>query len=198
MGVVTTDATANAHAYIVTALAGPTAFAPLAATALLIRPIGVLMSALGDYERARLARAFGTDMNAHKLRNAVLLIWFTLFTGWLGSAVMTAILLTIVPHLFFPTTYTRFELVVGAVLWLIIAAVKCWRAPESIFLQATGKFKALAHASLISCWVSIVCVLVALLLCGPFGSLVGIIIGEVVFAFWITRSARIWETMRNM
>ncbi|KAK0339369.1 hypothetical protein LTR94_034809, partial [Friedmanniomyces endolithicus] len=37
-GVATTEATANAHAYCVTALMGPDAFAPIAAGALAIRP----------------------------------------------------------------------------------------------------------------------------------------------------------------
>ena len=47
----TTEATANAHVYIVTLIYGPLGFAPIAATALFIRPVGVAMNTLTDYER---------------------------------------------------------------------------------------------------------------------------------------------------
>jgi hypothetical protein len=59
LGVVSTEAAANAHVYIITLQRGPYAFAPLAASALLIRPITVAMNALTEFERARMARQLG-------------------------------------------------------------------------------------------------------------------------------------------
>jgi hypothetical protein len=53
LGVVSTEATADAHVYIITLQRGPSAFAPLAASALLIRPITVAMNAVTEFERAR-------------------------------------------------------------------------------------------------------------------------------------------------
>lgn len=58
-GVVSTEATVNCHAYLVTAICGPAAFAPIAATQLLIRPITVATNALMEFERAQMARQLG-------------------------------------------------------------------------------------------------------------------------------------------
>jgi hypothetical protein len=65
LGVLTTEATANSHAYILTFFVGPGAFAPIAASALMIRPIGVAMNALTEFERPQIARQIGKgDMGA--------------------------------------------------------------------------------------------------------------------------------------
>lgn len=46
VGVLSTEATSNSHSYIVTLLAGPTAFAPVAVGMLFFRPVNVCITAL--------------------------------------------------------------------------------------------------------------------------------------------------------
>ena len=95
LGVVFTELTVNAHAYLVTFISGPGAFALLALGMLLMRPASLMQSALPDLERpvmtraiaaARLARAgahpAGIRLSACWRRwgvtlvlGAVLLIW---------------------------------------------------------------------------------------------------------------------------
>ena len=58
-GVVLTEFTANAHAYLVTFISGPKAFAVLALGSLLMRPASLVLSALPDIERPRMARKIG-------------------------------------------------------------------------------------------------------------------------------------------
>lgn len=197
LGVVTIEATANAHAYIVTSMAGPSAFAPLAATALLIRPMGVIMNTLGEFERPRLARAIVRDADPSELRGTVRIAWLVLAVAWLGTAFLAAVLLAYKPYLIFPPAYERGDLVTGVSLWLAVAAARCWRAPESTLLQAAGRFRGLAWASLMSCWISVAGVVAALLLAGPLASLGGVLLGEIVFAIWVTREARRLQAVRR-
>jgi hypothetical protein len=69
-GVLSTEATSNAHAYALTLAVGPAAFAPLAAVALYFRPVGVVLLALTQFERPRMASYL--QLHAHaKLRAAV-------------------------------------------------------------------------------------------------------------------------------
>ena len=95
LGVIFTEMTVNAHAYLVTFIAGPGSFALLALGMLLMRPASLVQSALPDLERplmtrqiaardwrglARTAREFGAGLFAVLLvtlvLDAVLLIWF--------------------------------------------------------------------------------------------------------------------------
>ena len=56
-GVILTELTVNAHAYFVTFICGPGAFALLALGMLLMRPASLVQSALPDLERPAMARA---------------------------------------------------------------------------------------------------------------------------------------------
>ena len=65
IGVVLTEITVNAHAYLVTFISGPGSFALLALGMLLFRPASLMQSALPDMERPVMARAIAAhDMAA--------------------------------------------------------------------------------------------------------------------------------------
>ena len=180
-GVVTVEATANAHAYIVTALLGPTAFAPLAASSLVTRPIGVALNALAEFERAQMARFIG-DGQIAEARAALRYFQLTMFAAWLLVMATCGILLWVAPHLLFPRQYKLQLLVIGAALWMLIALVRLWRTPVSTLMQAAGAFRPLAIASVYSAIVSVVAVIALLLMKGPLWSLVGVLSGELTFA----------------
>lgn len=191
-GVVTTEATANAHAYIVTFFLGPTAFAPLSASALLIRPIGVVMNALTDFERPQMARqldAGSLDGALHSVR----LFRLALLTIWIGTALASAALMAYGPRLIFPERYSIDYLATGAALWMAVAGMRSLRAPESVLLQAGGVFRELAYASMISSGVSVAAVVILLVVGGPLWSIAGIFVGETIYAAWIWRQAARWR-----
>ena len=192
LGVLTTEATVNAHVYIVTALLGPKAFAPLAASALMIRPIGVAMNALSEFERAQMARQIGARRIAEAIGSVRLFRW-VLVAAWIGTAAIIAAMVRWSPHLLFPRQYDlRYE-TIGAVLWLIVAGMRLIRAPESALLQAAGEFRPLAFASVGSCGFSVAGVFVMLMIFGPLWSIMGIFIGEVVFAGWTWLQSHRWR-----
>jgi hypothetical protein len=191
-GVLTTEATANAHAYIVTLISGATAFAPLAASALLMRPISVTTNALTEFERPQMARQLAEDRHQETFAT-VRFFRAMLAIAWIATVVVALVMMRYAPGALFPKDYDRHYLVIGTLLWLAIAGVRTLRTPESVLLQAAGQFKPLAHASMVSCGVSIVGVAGFLLIGGPLYSLVGVLLGEAVVAAWIWRAKSRWQ-----
>lgn len=193
LGVVTTEATGNAQAYLVTLLLGPAAFAPVAASALMIRPINVAMNAITDLERAQMARQIAGGRIDGALGAAALFRWVLVAT-WLATALAILLLLRFAPRVIFPPRYDLHFLEAGTALWMAVTVVRLLRMPESVLLQAAGAFRPLALASVWSSGVSVAAVLVLLLAGGPLWSIVGVLLGEAMFASAIWRRCRAWAT----
>lgn len=191
VGVVSTEATVNCHAYIVTVIAGPAAFAPVAACALLLRPLAVATNALTEFERAQMARYVRSGdlgdlrRSMRRFRLALTIIW-ALTTG------TAALLLIEAPRLVFPEKYALSDLVLGGTLWMIAGLVRMIRGPESALLQAAGEFQSLARASLGSAGVSMGAVVILLLTAGPIWSVAGLALGDLSYAILTMRTAQHW------
>ncbi len=189
IGVITTEATANAHVYLVTLISGPAALAALAAPQLLTRPINVTINALTDFERPHMARQIGASdwagaqASARFFRRA-------LVAGWLLTGVAILILMREAPRLLFPAQYDLPALEFATAMWVAIAAVRVLWTPDSVLLQGAGAFRPLALASVASSLVSVSGVLILLLLAGPLWSLAGLLIGEIVYGVSIVVLAR--------
>jgi O-antigen/teichoic acid export membrane protein len=181
VGVITTEATANAHAYIVSLALGPAAFAPVAASALLIRPLAVAINALTDFERPRLARLMNGRDATSSLPSLNTFYWM-LVGLWAATASLGFSIMLVAPRLIFPEQYRIEDIVVGGVLWMVVALVRIARTPASVMLQAAGVFRELATASIISCAFSVISVTFLIWMLGPIWSIVGILTGEAVFA----------------
>ena len=152
--VVTTEATVNAHAYLVTFFFGPAAFAPVAASALIIRPIGVVMNAVTDFERPDLARQID-DSRLGGVMRSIRAFRVVLIAAWVATAIAAAGLMTYAPGLIFPSHYHSAYLAIGAALWMAVAGIRLLRTPEGTLLQAAGAFRSLAYASIGSSVVSV-------------------------------------------
>lgn len=192
MGIVTTEMTVNSHVYIVTLIAGPAAYAPIAATALMIRPIGVLQNALVEYERAHMA----IDLAAGRVRavfRSAMQFRLMLIAVLLATAAAVAAMFVLAPRLIFPAHYPLETLITGAALWMVVAALRMIRAPEATMLQAAGAFQRLAWASAASCGFSVAAVLLLVFLLDPLWSIGGIIVGEAAFCAWIVRQSLRWR-----
>lgn len=191
LGVVTTEATVNAHAYIVTLVVGAAQFASISASALLIRPTSVFMNALGDFERPRIAAMLhGGDIRSSLA--AVKMFRIVLILAWVATALAAAFILIVSPTLIFPPKYPLPYIASGASLWMAVAAIRMLRLPESILLQAGGVFRELAYASVISSVFSVTGVAILVLVAAPLWSVAGIFVGELIYAIWIWRQARRW------
>jgi O-antigen/teichoic acid export membrane protein len=181
MGVVLTELTVNAHAYLVTLLAGPAAFAPLAVGALLMRPVQLVLTAVPDRERPVMARQLvrGDRAGARRSVNQ-----FRSVAGavWLATVSLSAVLLLWFPHLILKKGYDPSQALLVLAFYAAITATRTLRTPESVLLQAARQFRALAGASLWSSAVSITATLLLVVTVGPVASLAGILLGEIVMA----------------
>lgn len=189
LGVLTTELTANCHVYIVSLASGPASFAPLAASAIFIRPLTVLSNALTEFERAQIADAvrIGDRM---RVRNAMYLFRCILWVAWLVTCAGTLSVLYSHPAALFRPGYDLGLISFASALWLIVAAIRNMRMAEGTLLQACGRFDALANASVKACGVSVLAVTFALLIWEPVTSISGLALGEAVYALIIWTFAR--------
>ncbi len=197
MGVITTEATNNAHAYLVTLVCGPAAFAPLAASALLIRPVSVVQNALAEFERPAMAR----QVNEGRFKAAIASMRpfrLVLIAAWVGSTIAAAMVLTFVPGLISSGSYDWSVLAIGTTLWIAVAALRILPLPESVLLQAVGRFRDLAQASVLSAGISVAAVATALQLAEPLWSILGLIIGQTAMMVALRHQFRHWYSARSM
>jgi hypothetical protein len=191
IGVLTTEATANAHVYLITALQGPAAFAPLAAASLLVRPVNVAQNALSDFERPQMARLALARAWPEMLRS-VQLFRLALAAVWTGTMVVGVTLFATAPTLIFPASYDLRVLSMSAILWAVVAALRLAQTPESTMLQAGGAFRPLALASVWSSIATVAGVLGLVLAAGPLWSMTGLILGSAIFWYLTRRYAQRW------
>ncbi|HWA92688.1 MAG TPA: hypothetical protein VG889_21830 [Rhizomicrobium sp.] len=177
MGVVFSEATANAHAYLVTFIAGAHAFALLAIGSLMVRPISLVLASLPDRERPVIARALAAGDKQTALRT---IVDFRIAGAavWLGNAVLCVAILMWVPGLVIRSGFDAQSVEIVVALWILIMALRALRAPEAAFLTAAGEFHALARAGTFGSAASLGGVLIGLMMFGPVASLAGIVAGE--------------------
>jgi O-antigen/teichoic acid export membrane protein len=192
LGVVTTELSANAHAYLVTLLSGPKSFALIAAGSLFMRPVSLCLTALPDRERPLLVRTLmagdhaAADRQVREFRGAAAAIW-------LLTLALSAAALAWFPSLILKPDYDRGQVVVVVILWAAIMAVRSLRTPEAVLLQAAREFKPLASASVWASVVSLGLTAGLLLAFGPVASLLGILAGDAVMTERIFALVRRWK-----
>jgi hypothetical protein len=192
LGVVLTEMTANAHAYLVTFIAGPKAFALLALGGLMMRPVSLVMSALPDMERPIMARGIATGQVAKAFR-CVKEFRTATAAIWTATVLLAGAILIWFPHLILKKDFAIGQAITVIGLWALIAAVRSLRTPEAVFLQAAGEFKALAHAGLWASLASMSITLILLFIAGPVASLCGILAGDLVLTSNIFALVRGWK-----
>jgi len=191
-GMVLTEATVNAHAYLVTFIAGPGAFALLALGMLLMRPAALVQGALPDLERPAMARAIAAK-DWSGLARISRHFTFGLAAAWLATLLAGAALLAWAPQLLLKKGYPLDQVALVAALSAAIMAVRVLRTPLSVLLQAAGEFKALAGIGLVSGVLSVSATLALLLAFGPIASLGGVLLGELAILLRCRALAGEWQ-----
>jgi hypothetical protein len=191
-GVLLTEITANAHAYLVTLISGPASFALLALGSLMMRPASLVLTALPDMERPVMARALAAGKPADAFRSVK---EFRTAAGavWCGTILLAGALLLWFPHLILKRGYDETQVVVVIAIWAAIQAVRALRTPESVFLQAAREFRPLAKAGLWSSGASLAATLTLLMTFGPVASLAGILFGDLIMTQRIFAITKQWR-----
>jgi hypothetical protein len=196
-GVAAAEFLANNQALVVTAMLGPTAYAPLAACFLLVRPIPIALTALTEYERARMASALQRNADGD-LRSSLRGFSLMMLAVWAATGLLAIVLLGTAPGLVFPPSqYALPTLVSGTLLWVAVALPRCLRAPPATALQAAGIFRPLANAGLIGSIVSLAAVTALLFAAPPVWTLLGTLAGEIAATLMIWRCFARWNHERN-
>ena len=192
LGVVLSEVTANAHAYFVTFISGPKAFALLAIGSLLMRPVFLVLQALPDRERPTIARylASGDLKSAIRTRMEFRLAAVAI---WLATVALAAAILRWYLQIFVRKGFDATEVWIVVAIWAQIVAARAIRAPEAVFLQAAGEFNALARTGFAASAVSVIGTLLLLMLFGPIASLGGILAGELVNTVQTMTLMRTWR-----
>lgn len=186
LGVITTEATANVHSYMVTLMLGPAAFAPLAASVLLFRPVPLVILSLTQLERPRIAQLL-RDTQLKAAWRAIRFFRGTVLTFWIFNLAIIYWIATHYLDVVIRGHYDTNVIIQATYFWAAIMGLRCLRGPESALLQANGDFKPLARVTVISCLVTIPLVAALVYLYGAIWSLAGILTGEVL-ATALTRS----------
>lgn len=195
VGVVTTEATANGHSYLVTALSGPAAFAPIAIGTLFLRPLSVCITALTQMERPRMVRDLDRGDRPAAVRSAR---HFGLALGavWLGTIALAAAVLLFLPRLILKPSLDPHAVTIAVGLCGIVALTQCAQTPWNVLLQATDRFRPLAMASIRACVVTLAGTSMILLIAAPVWSLLGVIAGQAVMLAGILLAVRSWRQER--
>jgi O-antigen/teichoic acid export membrane protein len=190
LGVALTEATLNAHAYLVTLIAGPGAFALPALGMLLMRPASLVQSSLPDLERPAMMRAIAAG-DGRKLSKILHHFQWGLMAVLAATVALALAILTFWPHLLL-VYYRPHDVMIVLAFAAAIMAARSLRTPLAVLLQAAGEFKLLARISGWSALVSVGSTLALLLSFGPSVSLGGILAGDVVILI------AVWAVTRRM
>ncbi len=192
VGVLSTEATSNAHSYIVTLLAGPAAFAPVAVGMLFFRPVNVCITALTQLERPRMTRAVARGDYGAAIKSERIFMGALIFL-WGGTCVLAALVLFAFPQLILKPTLDWQLVAIAVGLCALLSLVQCVQTPMSVMTQARKAFRPLAHQSLRSCGVGIVAVTLLTLAVAPIFSIAGVVLSQLVMMLGIWQLDRKWR-----
>lgn len=192
LGVILTEATVNAHAYLVTFISGPGPFALLAVGQILMRPASLVQSALPDLERPRMTRALAARERG-KLTRMLGDFRTALAAVWFATVALAAGILFYAPELLLKKGYALHDVLLVTLITASIMLVRCFRTPLATFMQAAGEFKALVGIGVYTSVISIGLTLVLLLVLGPAASLLGILTGEIIILVRLHRMMADWR-----
>lgn len=188
LGVITTEATANAHAWIAGFFLGPAVFAPIAAMALFFRPVLILTQSLTQYERPKMAKAIRSGKTDELMLHRLTFTRLSLACLVANGLVVAGILIWM-PELIGNGQYPAVELwwLAGVILLTYLARVM--RGAESAELQAGGNFRPLALVTVYTAPVAILGVALATLVDARISALLlsGVLVAEIMTCALIRR-----------
>lgn len=192
------EMTANAHAYLVVFLMGPTAYAPLAVGALFWRPTSTVLSSVAQLERPRIARHL-KNRDFKRVDQTQRNFWGFLLLSYIGNMILAVTVGFFFLETLLPSTYSTTEVGLAAGIWSVMMFARCARVPGTVFCQASGEVRKLANIGLVSAPVSLIGALAILVITGDAGlSLLGIAAGECsqAVATWLL-SKKVMDGLRS-
>ena len=182
-GTVASEAAANAHSYFAAFLFGPAAFAPLAAAALLFRPVVVVQQSLQQTERPAIRRALLAQNDG--LFQQLQRRFFVFALAALGANVLLAAwLMGLQPEWLWSDSSSIGQWQLAGALMAVLCFFRVFRSGFTAQLQARDAFAFLARTA----WQAAVWVI-------PLSVLVMVVFG-VVWSLMVVVLAECWLLLR--
>lgn len=181
----------NMHAYVVTLIVSPAAFAPIALATMMFRPLGVALTGLVLFERPRMAKSIATR-SAEKLRADIRFVTVSVIGVWVCNLLLVAIALVLFPTKIFRPGFPPEEVILATGVLAVAVLLRAIREPRGAVLQAAGKFRSLATSSAASAAATILAVimLAPYIVDRPSYILIAPLIGETICLFATTKKCR--------
>ena len=179
VGVTTTNLQSQGQTLIVALVAGPEAYAPIAAALVLFAPLRLSAGALLNMAQPELAAAMARrDLAA--ARRLVLVCVAVILAGAVAcSGIVLAAFPLIASHLFASKFSGQSLGLITALLWLVATVSLGYAAPR-ILLEAVGAFRFLAVVSAVTAVIGGVAVSVLLVVSTPAWSVLGLLLSETI------------------
>lgn len=177
LGAISSWVKSDSYVYIPFLLLGAKELAFVAAARLLMTPMNLLIRSWSNYYRPLISKM----MHERKVNKALKLIVtgiIIIFIVLILYTTLLLLLLKLLPVRYIPDEYVGIGIYV--VLWNVIIAIQIVQSNFSSFLQASLEFKQLAIQGFFTAIVTIILSIVTVYLYGNIGSLISLMIGELL------------------
>jgi O-antigen/teichoic acid export membrane protein len=186
LGVVTTTLQSEAHSFIVSAWAGPAAYAPLAAGWVLFGPVRMALDAWMMVMRPELVRAIA-DRDRHGALRILHMSMALLAAGTLATAGAIHFFWEPVSAFLYTGAYEGQPMRLIVTLWAGVALILALRSPASGVMQAYRAFRPLALATVVGALLSVFLVVVLLAVASPPNTPLAVLVADLLTLFILLR-----------
>ncbi|GJD97041.1 lipopolysaccharide biosynthesis protein [Methylobacterium iners] len=186
-GVATANIQAQGQTLLVALLAGPAAYAPIAAVFVLFSPLRLSGSVVVNLTQPEMASALAAG-DSRRLRQLMAMATILLVLGCLAyGGILAATLPLIESHLFAGRFAGEPIGLITAVIWAIVTTTMLYVGPKTL-LETRRAFRALAFVALASAVVGLTLVALLLRYASPAWSLLGVVASEAVILVYCWRA----------
>lgn len=189
-GVAIANVQAQGQTLIVALLAGPAAYAPIAATLVLFAPLRLPASVAVNLMQPEMAANLSAG-RIDRLNQLMGLATGALALGCLAYAVVLATALPFIESRLFAGRFADAPLgLIAGLVWVTVTITLLYAAPKTL-LETLRAFRALATVALASALVGVALVGLVLVYASPAWSLVGVAASEAVILAYCLRALRV-------
>ncbi|MBU1314574.1 MAG: hypothetical protein KJ947_02840 [Alphaproteobacteria bacterium] len=177
LGVGANAITIESHVFVVSLIAGPAAFAPVAVAALLYRPTLIGIYSIAQVERPRIAKIAhesGVEKGARETGIFIIVLCVMWFANSVGASILISFFGEALSDKYDLSVVTECAALLGAVM-----LVRSIRHPLLTFLQAVHRFKAVATMTGFVAPISVVATISGLYVGGVTGSIAGLLFSDI-------------------
>lgn len=183
VGVTSTNVQGQGLTLLFALIAGPAAYAPIAATLVLFAPLRIPTNALTNMVLPELTRLLA-ERRLTQARRLVIRSTAIIGAGCLVYGAGMWIGLPVIEHTLFKGRFVHEPMaLIGLGVWSVVTVSLLYAIPRA-FLEAAAAFRAIAYGAIAAAGVGFAVMIPILMVAMPAYALVGLLASEVVTALW--------------